>query len=65
MHDDQFEDCSDVTDVKCEPLSVRVSVVSIRAFQFIKNIPIWFDSIFRNESIFLIRCNSIQHIPAV
>ena len=25
---DQFEDCSDVTDVKCEPLSVKVSSVS-------------------------------------
>jgi len=25
---DNFEDCSDVTDVKCEPLNVKVCVVS-------------------------------------
>ena len=30
---DKFEDCSNVSDVKCEPLSVNVSVIS--SFYFI------------------------------
>jgi len=25
---DNFEDCSNITDVKCEPLSTKVSVIS-------------------------------------
>jgi len=37
---DNFEDCSDVTDVKCEPLNVKVGVVSsFTSF-------IWYESTF-------------------
>jgi len=32
---DQFEDCSDVTDVKCEPLSVKVGVVYSFCFTYL------------------------------
>ena len=29
---DKFEDCSNVTDVKCEPLSVKVNVIVVSRF---------------------------------
>ena len=32
---DNFQDCSDVTDVKCEPLSVKVCVVSTMLTSFV------------------------------
>jgi len=33
---DKFKDCSNVTDVKCEPLSVKVGVVSRLYFDAIR-----------------------------